>query len=273
MREHSKTISVTANKTFAEINIVLILLLNILINSNATAVTPPTLPQIYIQTAYSPPTGGQLFTVTTSAAFQTALNNSQLGDIIELQAGITFTGPFYLPNKTSGTGWVYITSSAYSSLPEPCSRVNPVDAANMPKIVVIAGSGGAINTSSNAHHYRFTGIEFKPVTGNYVYNIIQIGNGETSADSLPNNIIFDRCYIHGDPTAGSRRGMIMNGAYISVIDSYVSDFKEDGSDSQALCAYSTTGPLKIVNNFLEGAGENLIFGGSDPSIPNSVPLN
>ena len=64
--------------------------------------------------------------------------------------------------------------------------------------------------------------------------------------------------------------MLMNGAYISVIDSYISDCKEDGADSQALAAYSTTGPIKIVNNYLEGAGENVIFGGADPGIPNAV---
>ncbi|MBC7774972.1 MAG: T9SS type A sorting domain-containing protein [Phycisphaerae bacterium] len=237
---------------------------------NALATNYPALPQVYIETSYASPVGGQLISVNTSAAFQTALNTSKLGDIIELQAGTTFTGPFTLPNKTSGTGWIYIRSSAYASLPAPCERVSPADAANMPKLVVSAGNGGAINTASNAHHYRFVGIEFKPVAGNYIYNIIYIGNGETLASKQPNNLVFDRCYIHGDPVAGSRRGVLMNGAYISVIDSYVSDCKEDGADSQALAAYSTTGPLKIVNNFLEGAGENVIFGGSDPSIPNAV---
>ncbi len=248
----------------------LLVFIQVILIATGTAANYPALPQIFIQTTYNPPTGGQLIIVNTSTAFQAALNTANLGDIIQLQAGITYTGPFTLPNKTSGTGWIYIISSAYSSLPAPCTRVGRSDAANMPKLVVVAGSGGAINTATNAHHYRFVGIEFKPVTGNYVYNIINIGKGETSAASLPNNLIFDRCYIHGDSSAGSRRGILMNGAYISVIDSYVSDCKEDGADSQALAAYSTTGPIKIVNNYLEGAGENVIFGGSDPSIPNAV---
>lgn len=229
------------------------------------------LPQIFIQTSFNLPVGGQHFSVNTSAAFQMALNTANLGDIIELQSGITFTGPFTLPNKTSGMGWIYIISSAYTSLPAPCVRVSPADAVNMPKLVVTAGNGGTINTAVAAHHYRFTGIEFKPVTSNYVYNIINIGNGETSGDSLPNNLVFDRCYIHGDAAAGSRRGVLMNGAYISIIDSYISDCKEDGSDSQALATYNTIGPIKIVNNYLEGAGENVIFGGTDPSIPNAIP--
>lgn len=239
--------------------------------TNLSAAIYPTLPQIFITTKYDPPSGGQSIAVNTSSAFQNALNTAKPGDIIELQAGTTFTGPFTLPDKTSGTGWVYIRSSAYNKLPSPCTRVNPNDAVYMPKLVVNAGSGGTINTVSNAHHYRFVGIEFKPMTGKFVYNIINIGSGEITANSQPNNLIFDRCYIHGDPNAGSRRGILMNGAFISVIDSYISDCKEDGADSQALAAYNTTGPLKIVNNYLEGAGENVIFGGADPSIPNAVP--
>ena len=263
----------TASAKFLYIGLIkiwLLILLHTGLISSLQATNYPVLPQIYIETTYAPPQGGQLFSVNTSAGFQSALNNAQLGDIIELQAATTFTGPFNLPNKTTGTGWIYIRSSAYANLPPPCSRVSPSDAANMPKLVISAGNGGAINTATNAHHYRFVGIEFKPVTGNYIYNIIYIGNGETTVAKQPNNLVFDRCYVHGDPVAGSRRGILMNGAYISVIDSYISDCKEDGADSQALAAYSSTGPLKIVHNFLEGAGENVIFGGSDPSIPNAV---
>ncbi len=234
------------------------------------AALPPILPKILINTMYVLPTGGTRIVASSSSAFQAALNSAKFGDIIELQAGVIYTGPFTLPNKTSGSGWIYVVSSAYSSLPAPSKRVNPADAVNMPKIAVGAGSGGAIQTISNSHHFRFVGIEFAPLAGKYVYNIVQIGNGEKTEASLPNNIVIDRCYIHGDPIAGSRRGVLMNGAYISVIDSYISDFKEVGADNQAIACYSTTGPLKIVNNYLEGAGENVIFGGSDPSIPNAV---
>ncbi|MBM2814126.1 MAG: hypothetical protein HW421_888 [Ignavibacteria bacterium] len=253
------------------ITILLALFYNFILIGISSAAVYPALPRIFIQTTYDPPEGGQIFSVNTSAEFRAALTAANPGDIIELKAGAIFTGTFTLPNKTSGAGWIYIRSSAYSSLPEPCTRVKATDAVYMPKIVASAGSGGTINTASNAHHYRFIGIEFKPVDNNYLYNVIYIGNGEKTESSLPNNIVFDRCYIHGDSVAGSRRGILMNGNYISVIDSYISDCKEDGADSQALAAYSATGPMKIVNNYLEGAGENVMFGGSDPSIPNAVP--
>jgi hypothetical protein len=51
----------------------------------------------------------------------------------------------------------------------------------------------------------------------------------------------------------------------------VSDFKEVGADSQALAGWSGSGPIKIVDNYLEGGAENVLFGGSDPAIPGLVP--
>jgi hypothetical protein len=250
---------------------VLASVLIVLIALRVGAATLPELPRVYMQTGFALPLNAVVYKPLTSADFQTALNACKFGDIIELQAGTVYRGPFTLPNKTSGTGWVYIISSELSSLPSPCTRVSPSDAVNMPVITVGSGAGGAIGTAPGAHHFRFVGIEFKPVTGNFVYNIVQIGNGEKTEATQPNNIIIDRCYIHGDPVAGTRRGILFNGASLAVIDSYISDCKEDGADSQALASYSGTGPIKIANNYLEGAGENVIFGGADPSIPNAVP--
>src|SRR6185503_719188 len=33
------------------------------------------------------------------------------------------------------------------------------------------------------------------------------------------------------------------------------------------------GPYRIINNYLEAAGENVMFGGADPSIPDLIPSN
>lgn len=234
----------------------------------ALAATLPVAPQIF-NTTYAPPSG-QTINVPAGGNFQTALNNAQPGDTIVLQAGATYTGPFTLPDKTSGSGWIYIVSSNYSSLPPPGTRVNPSDAANMPLIVAPADSN-AIRTVDNSNHYRFVGIEFAPVSGAFVYQVIQIGNDDTSPATLPNNIVFDRCYIHGDPTQGGRRGVEMDGAYVAVIDSYVSGFQETGTDSQALWAYNTTGPLKITDDYLEAASENVLFGGADSKASSLIP--
>ena len=77
--------------------------------------------------------------------------------------------------------------------------------------------------------------------------------------------MFDRSYIHGDPRKGGRRGIALNARDVAVINSHFSDFKEVGADSQAIAGWNGPGPFKIENNYLEAAGENVMFGGADPS--------
>jgi hypothetical protein len=84
-------------------------------------------------------------------------------------------------------------------------------------------------------------------------------------------LILDRCYVHGHAELGSRRGVLLNSASSAVIDSHVSEIHAVGADSQAVLGYNGPGPFKIVNNFLEGAAENIMFGGADPKIPDLVP--
>src|SRR4029453_14426034 len=75
----------------------------------------------------------------------------------------------------------------------------------------------------------------------------------------------------GDADAGSRRGVALNSGATAIVGSYFSDFKEAGADSQAIGGWSGPGPYTILNNYLEGAGENVIVGGPDPELENVVP--
>jgi hypothetical protein len=232
---------------------------------------PPEPPRVFLDTTLVAPSG-QTIAVASGGNFQAALNAAQPGDVITLQAGATFTGPFTLPNK-GGAGWITVrTSAPDSSLPAPGTRVNPSYASVMPKLVVGAGVGGAIQSAAGAHHFRFIGIEVRPASGAFVHSLVEFGNGgESSTSAQPHDMIIDRCYIHGNPNEGSRRGVAVNGSRLSVIDSYLSEFKDDFVDTQAIMGWNGPGPIKIVNNYLEAAGENVMFGGSDPSIANLVP--
>ena len=44
-------------------------------------------------------------------------------------------------------------------------------------------------------------------------------------------------------------------------------------DTQAIGGWNGPGPFLIENNYIEAAGENIMFGGNDPNIPNLVPSN
>ncbi|MBI4014154.1 MAG: hypothetical protein HY359_17685, partial [Candidatus Rokubacteria bacterium] len=92
--------------------------------------TTPQLPLVYLDTAYVAPTGA-VINVSAGGDLQAALNQAQPGDVVQLQAGATFTGNFALPYK-SGTGWIYIQSSALASLPPAGTRVSPAQAPLMP---------------------------------------------------------------------------------------------------------------------------------------------
>jgi hypothetical protein len=237
----------------------------------------PELPRAFVDTTYAPPAHGKRIRVNAGGDLQAALNASRPGDVIELRAGTTFTGNFVLPRK-AGRGWIYIRSSAHDRLPHSGTRVSPSHATLMPRIDS-PNRQPAIRTALGAHHYRLVGIEVTargatkssgPYSDNNVVYLESEG-GQTSLDQVPTDIIVDRCYVHGTPTGGVRRGIAMNGIRMAVVDSYLADFHEVGADSQAISGWNGPGPFKIVNNYLEGAGENLMFGGADPTIPELVP--
>ncbi len=54
-----------------------------------------------------------------------------------------------------------------------------------------------------------------------------------------------------------------------MFNSYIDDVFSM-SDSQAIASFNAPGPVRIINNFLEATGENIMFGGADPKIPNLV---
>jgi len=248
------------------------------IESMANRVTPaqgvagpdPELPRVFINTTYTAPTG-RTIAVPAGGDFQAAINQAQPGEIITLQAGATYSGNFTLPAKT-GTGWIVIrTSAPDSSLPAPGKRITPAHANVMPKIVT-PNHLGALEALDGAHHYRLIGVEFGMGTGvTRATSLVVLGDQQNSLAKLPNNLILDRVYIHGSPSVTLRRGVTLNSATTAIIDSYISDCHDTESDSQAIGGWNGAGPFKIVNNYLEGAGENFILGGADPTITNLAP--
>src|SRR5207245_7659455 len=98
-----------------------------------------------------------------------------------------------------------------------------------------------------------------------------LGNRPAKPADLPHDLIFDRVYVHGTLQANLRRGIALNSASTAIIGSHIADVHEVDADSQAIAGWDGPGPFRIVNNYLEGAGENVMFGGADPSIHGLVP--
>ncbi len=236
----------------------------------AAAGSEPEPPRVFINTDYIAPTG-KTIAVPAGGDFQDAINQAEPGDVITLQAGATYKGNFKLPSK-SGSGWIVIrTSAPDSSLPSPGTRITPAFASVLPKIMT-GNSEPALEATDGAHHFRLLGLEVTQAAGvTQTYSLVSLGDSQNTLAKLPHNFILDRVYLHGSPSITLRRGILLNSATTAVIDSYIADCHEVGADSQAIGGFNGPGPFKIVNNYLEGAGENFILGGGDPFITNLVP--
>ena len=104
--------------------------------------------------------------------------------------------------------------------------------------------------------------------------IVRIGDGSRAQSSLaavPRAIVLDRCYLHADPATGQKRGVALNGADITIRNCWIAEIKAVGQDSQAIAGWNGPGPFTIVNNYLEGTGENVMFGGSDSPSAEMLP--
>jgi hypothetical protein len=247
---------------------------------------PAELPRVYIQTAMSnTPAPGSTISVSSGGNLQSALNSASCGDTIELQAGATFTGIFTFPAKSCDDNhWIIVrTNAADSALPAEGSRLTPCYAgvASLPgrpalqcastknvvaKLVMAEGGSGPVVFAAGANYYRLTGLEITRLTGTgVVYGLASLASGATAS-----NIILDRVWMHGTAQDETTRGVDLGAStYFSVIDSYFTDFhciSITGSctDSQTInggLGDNPMGPYKIVDNFLEAAGENILFGG------------
>ena len=220
--------------------------------SGAANAALPELPRTTVDTAMPAVTGSKIV-VNAGDDLQRAINAAKPGDEIVLEAGATFIGTFRLPNKGPSTDWIIIRSSEEDRLPPPGTRVSPDYTESMPKIVGTGDPVIAFRAEANAHHYRIIGLEIFPQSGKFAYNL----NTFTWSN---HHIIFDRVYSHGNELGG-RRFAAFHGKNMAVIDSHISDWWEYGADSQAV--WWTEGQTHLLhNNFLEGAGEVVMTGGS-----------
>lgn len=248
---------------------------------------PAELPRVLVKSDLADtPAPGRVFVVAKGGNLQEAINQASCGETLKLQAGAVFQGLFRLPAKScDDSHWIIVrTNAPDEALPAEGSRLTPCyagitslpgrpdfhcsAAANVLARIEFAGKGGSgpLLFLQGANHYRFLGLEITRADSEAPVSAL----AQTQEGATADHIIFDRVWMHGRAQADTRRGMDLSGmTYAAVVDSFFTDFHcaaitGSCSDSQTISSGggdSPEGPFKIVNNFLEAAGENLMFGG------------
>jgi hypothetical protein len=198
------------------------------------------------------PTG---MTVTTAAELQAALDGP--ATLVLVQPG-TYTGNFTLKNKPTAT---VVRGLAFDG--------RATATAAYPKLVALDPLVPVLATTAGAHDYTFIGLEFTGVAKDR--NVIETGVGATTLAQLPVNITFQQVYIHGTTAPFGHRGIYFDAINGTLVDSLCTGFVEQGRDSSCVGVNNGAGPYRIENNYIEASGEGIIFGGSDPAIPNLIP--
>ena len=206
------------------------------------------------------PSGGNL---------QQALNEIPRGGTIRLAQGGLYVGNFKLPAK-SGTSYITITTN--TALPAPGERIDP---RYRGLVATIKSPNGATALSTavgaGASYYKIVGVNFDANVGG-AGDIIALGrDAQTTREEVPHDIEFDRVLITGDPAVGQRRAIALNAWKVTIANCDMRDIKAVGQDSQAIAGWNTPGQIVIRNNYLEAAGENILFGGAHINIPDLVP--
>jgi hypothetical protein len=251
---------------------------------------PAELPRVYVRsTLADTPARGKVIAIRSGENLQSAINAASCGDTLALQAGAEFAGSFRFPRKPcDDSHWIIIrTSAADAALPAEGVRLKPCFAgvASLPgrpdfhcaatqsvmARIELAGKEaiGPLLFQPGANHYRFIGLEIMRSGSQPVSALAtNVQGGET------NHLIFDRVWMHGTAHDETTRAInLIAMSHVAVIDSFFTDFlciASTGSctESQVLGTgggHTPSGPFKIVNNFLEAAGENIMFGGSPAS--------
>jgi hypothetical protein len=239
---------------------------------------PPTLPLSTVDVSWRAPTGKSI-AVHAGDNLQNALNAAQRGDEIVIDANATFTGSFVLPAKpgTAANGWITVRTTALAQLPPLGQRLGTQHAGLMPKLIA-NGAVEVLRTAPGASGWRIVGIEMTVIPNlTWVHNgLVLLGDGSAAQRQLnqvATDLILDRVYIHGQPQVSLKRCVALNAARAAVVNSRLQECHGRGFDSQAIAGWNGPGPYLIENNRLEAAGEVIMFGGSDPTIPNLIPTD
>ncbi len=200
---------------------------------------------------------------------QAAIDAARPGETLLLAPGSRFVGNFVLPPRPDSRSFIIIRTEG-PNLPGDGTRTGPAYAGRL-AVIQSPNGNAALRTAAAAHHWQLENLEFRANADGHG-NIIELGSAaQRDRADVPHTLVLDRLYIVGDSAVGQKRGIALNSGATEIRNSYIAGIKGVGMDTQAIAGWNGPGPYLIENNYLEAAGENLMFGGGDPTLSDLVP--
>jgi hypothetical protein len=214
--------------------------------------------------ALRPLAAPSVVTVTINAGdnLQAALDAAPAGAIVTIPPGATFAGNYVIRKS--------LTLRTAGPLPD--RRMNRTDVLG---ILRTSTTTPALRCEQGTTGISIVGIrlESRTTIGNGIGSALECGTAtETIRERQPADILIDRVVVQGNPAGGTRRGLSLHVARLTLTRSYIYDVVMDGFETQAVWMMNgPCAPCTIVDNYLEASGENFMIGGDDPRIVDLVP--
>lgn len=245
---------------------------------------PAELPKACYYTAMDgTPAPGKRIKVSSGSDLEQEVQHASCGDTLLLPAGESFKLKSLPRKNCDDQHYIVIrTDAPDSKLPAENQRVSPAWAgvASLPDRPAYAQPpGGPARLLATiivsdpdgvrfGDHYRFIGLEWTKTRGSNVGRLAFAGEAD--------HLIFDRNWFHGwdGEEMHIGLGMAKGAHYIAIIHSYFSSFTctaVTGSCTDAVALGGGNGNLpiyvlKVVDNFLEASGENILMGGAAATV-------
>jgi hypothetical protein len=236
------------------------------------------------------PSPGKQIRIAAKSDLAAAIADAKCGDTLLLPAGASFEATMFPSKKCDDEHYITVrTDAPDSKLPPEGARISPAWAgvASLPgrpsfaqpvdgpakllaTIVVRRPSGVVVGD-----HIRFIGIEWTTSPNADIGRMVSAEHGD--------HVIFDRNWFH--PAEGQEVahavGLSDGARVIAVINSYISGMNCIARTGKCTDATGVGGgrgdeqmsTIKIYNNFIEAAGENILFGGSAATqVPTDIEI-
>jgi hypothetical protein len=194
-------------------------------------------------------------------------------------------GMYILPAKTNPNRHCWIVNTTIDSGSFAYSRGTKVPASTTGMTILEGGNGASSDAivqfadSGSARGYSFHGCVIQNNQSSAL-NDIALGIIEcrrttavSSMSDYPGRLYVDRCWLRASTITDCRRGILMNGPYLAVEDSRITEVHKVGDETSGIGGWTGSKYHKHINLTIEAGTQTILYGGNDPDQPNTNTLD